>query len=87
MLGLSESQSLQLFRPDLPFSSMPTATGVANGMELERVDANSSNIVALPSRHTGELPSAVSEGKYVSQCYGSVETTTHIFDRSFITRS
>lgn len=57
-LGLPESQSLHLLRPDLPFSTLPVASTL-NG--TERAGSDHSTLSTVPPRLTGELGAPVSD--------------------------
>ena len=59
-LGLPESQSLQLFRPDLPFSSLPV-TSTVSGNDVDGGDTSLLGVAALPPRVAGELGAPTSD--------------------------
>jgi hypothetical protein len=59
-LGLPESQSLQLLRPDLPFATLPV-TSTVNGTEREGLDNSMLGLSTLPPRLAGELGPPVSD--------------------------
>ena len=58
-LGLPDSQSLHLLRPDLPFSTLPITS---SGSGTEREGTDSSGIPSIPPRHgVGEMGSQVAD--------------------------